>query len=712
MLLRAATLLICCFLFASTAHPQKPVGFKQPRILILLDGSSSMTNAWQAGQTRFQTAGNIVLALMDSIYNINPDVEFSLRVYGHQSPAAQNDCYDTRKEVLFSKSNRTQMAFRLESLQPIGVSPIAYSLKAAAESDFENDHDYSYSLILITDGGESCGGDVCAIVQNLVRRKIEFNPYIISLFDYAPLRDQYNCLGSYLLVSQTTDLPRAVKTIAEGYRINLASPIPKGAQQSKSILESDTTPKPGAAILVPIRMEKVEIAYLKARQPVMIGVAKLFIQRPSRIGAPTIAIPQAIVEDVNLVRDTFPLIASRNTFSLLLVKPTASKVARKPLPQITYPERIEEPIVLLKTEIVAIPFKKLRPVSAKTSEIVKADKKPIPTISYPEKLEEVVIAKQEIPAIVSQRRLRMQQYFYVIPKKPRISIPPINYPERKADSEPAVIAAPTRAKPVNQANKSSQEPELTEAAYITESQPASKTTLQLYFTNGKGRYYQTTPRIVLLDAKTNQEVKRFTRWVDANGNPDPQEIPPGIYTVTFDANRSLVARNVQINAAENKKVTITVTNGTLRFEYEPNTKRPISEFTAVVKRNFEYAPTVQQPCAEPHAYEPGNYHIEINTLPQDRRNIDLDFGATYYIRINEPGWVQFTNQQPVGKVSLYYPLGDQFARFYTIDISGRPDSQKLRLQPNTYRAVYIGADGAEAMKVFRIKSNETTNLEL
>src|SRR5207245_1578115 len=110
-LVRRLPLLVFLFLsFPSFAQPAiTPEGMKQPRILILLDGSSSMLQPWGKDLVRFSAAGKVVLSLMDSIYKVNNQVEFGLRVYGHQSPAQENNCTDTRQEVMFSKNNLTQM---------------------------------------------------------------------------------------------------------------------------------------------------------------------------------------------------------------------------------------------------------------------------------------------------------------------------------------------------------------------------------------------------------------------------------------------------------------------------------------------------------------------------------------------------------------------------------------------------------------------------
>jgi hypothetical protein len=251
-----------------------------------------------------------------------------------------------------------------------------------------------------------------------------------------------------------------------------------------------------------------------------------------------------------------------------------------------------------------------------------------------------------------------------------------------------------------------------EAPFTSTVTPASKSTVQLYFTNGKGNFYNTTPRIIVLDARTGAEFKRFYRMMNVANEPEPQELPPGTYTFTFERNQSLFVSNVVINENENRKVNITITNGNLKFEYEGALTRPVKEYTALVKRNFVSGAVVEQKCNEAHSYEPGNYHIEINTLPPSIRNIDLDFGATYYIRLYEAGYVQFTNLMPMGKVSLYYQLGDSFSKFYILDINGNAESQKLRLQPGPYQVRYRDGAKGEITLRFQVKSNATTEVEL
>ena len=197
---------------------QKQGELTQSRILILLDESSSMIQSWANGKQKYKAADELIVRLMDSIYVVNNQVEFSLRVFGHQHTVAENNCYDTKNEVPFSKENRTQISFRLDDIHPLGVTPIAYSLEQAAEHDLVDEQHNAYSIILITDGGESCNGDICEVMKKLLKNKVYFRPYIVSLEDDPALKITYSCMGDYLQVTKDDDIPKAVNTIVEAFR--------------------------------------------------------------------------------------------------------------------------------------------------------------------------------------------------------------------------------------------------------------------------------------------------------------------------------------------------------------------------------------------------------------------------------------------------------------------------------------------------------------
>jgi hypothetical protein len=624
---------------------------KQQRILLLLDGSSSMLQPWAKDEIRFKTAATIITSLMDSIYKVNNQVEFGLRVYGHQHPAQEHNCYDTKREVMYSKDNLTQMSLRLESLHPAGVSPIAYSIKEAVENDMPDTRHYNYSLILITDGGESCNGNICDVVKALLEKKINFKPYIVSLVDYAPLQEQYNCMGSYLLVTQKNDISKAVGTIVDGYKKILTL-----TTRDKKILQQAALNAP-SALKVNIPTFKVPQTQ-KEEEPVPVPLAKKVtpapIQKPKEAPAKEItSTPQ-----IDLTKTTMPTRAKEYLISM---------------------ESRTHFLYLLRYETPS--FKALR---------IPAFKVPIEQVPPP-------VVTQAPPPVVKPPVVKPTP-------KPKDSVVAVTKPPA-----PRIVPKPKPTTPAETAKPK-------EAKYTIQREDAKETTLEIYFTDGKGKFYQTNPQIVLRDPKTNAEFKKFYRTVDPTGNPDPQNIPAGTYNLTVTGKSNLLVSNIEVRPNSKNKYMIQVNKASLRFEYEDDPTQPVVEYAARVKKNFEPGPVNKQLCTQEVEYDPGNYHIEINTLPIDHKSVDLEFGAEIVIKIEKPGYVQFTNTNNIGNIVLYYQLGDQFVSFYKMDITGDQEKQKLRLQRGNYRVGFRKFAGAptssQEMKDFNVKTNLTTEIDL
>jgi hypothetical protein len=594
LFIRFSRLLLLLLFFGIQVEAQTQGQEKQPRILILLDGSSSMLEPWAEGKIRFQAAQKIIMTLMDSVYKVNNQVEFALRVYGHQSPAQDNDCHDTKLEVMFSKDNIAQMGLRLEALHPYGVTPIAYSLQEAAEKDLIDEQRNVYSLILITDGGESCGGNICDVVRKLIEKKINFKPYILSLVDYAPLKEEYKCLGNYLLVDDEKEIKPVVGTIVDAYR---------------SMITMQVIDKKPAAPAVD--------------EPKIIKVAVPIFKAP-------------------------PIVA----------------------------EKVPEPIKKEQPIVLSPPVK---------NHVIK-ETAPMP--------------RDEITSLTSAPSFRVIPQKYITSAFSKIKVPASHSPKIAAD----VVATPKTA-PVTDVSKST-------VKFDVQHEDAKETTLEIYFTDGKGKFYQTTPQIILTDIKTGKQAYKFYRTIDASGNPDPQKFSPGIYDISITKSK-ITAKGVEIKPNQKNKILIYASKGSLRFRFEDDVdeKEPLTQYAARVKKALEAGPVVKQLCSQVLDYEPGNYHISVNTQPRLERNVDLDFGAEVIIAVPRPGYVQFANAP--GLIKLYYELGDQFVSFYEAIPTA---SAKIELQPGRYKIAYNKhpelSTYTEAFKEFMVKSRETTEVQL
>jgi hypothetical protein len=647
-------LLLISVFYACCSSAQIKGEYVQSRILILLDESSSMIQPWASGKEKYKAARELIMRLMDSVYAVNSQVEFGLRVFGHQHTVPENDCYDTRNEVPFSIDNRNQMSLRLEDIHPLGVTPIAFALSEAANKDIIDENHNAYSIVLITDGGESCGGDICEVMKKLLKSKVFFKPYIVSLENDPTLKTTYACMGDFLQVTREGDIPKAVMTIVEAFR-----PVLRMTKTDYKEIQTSNIP---SVLKVTIPTKTWTVPAVDVFPEIKAVAPKPFAINPpiQKTLAPTgssVHLPAVVKEVPELPKPvTIAAINTAGVRPLSIANPEAGKIKAVKFSPKLPPVVIDTPIAP-KTEKIA----KLKPVPLRQFNVIFV-------------IEEHTYSTRPVPPLPA-----------VKPEK-GIAVKP--EPEKKQD-------------------------------YKVETTDDKETSIEVYFTNGAGKYYTTTPQVLLLDPATKQVVKKFYRTVDPNGNPDPQTgIPPGVYDLTFATNRNFVLAGVNVELNKKKKIIVTVKSTTLSFAYKepPNTAIKEGWIATVTERNKVQGRVQDQKMNEAMTYEPGNYHIEINTFPRTYRNEDLDFAFESVITISHPGIAKFVaTDSRTHSVTLYQQIGDKFLSFTSIELND-PRSQHLTIQPGEYQAHYQSGPGqssaAEKVVVFRIKPNEETTVEL
>jgi Ca-activated chloride channel homolog len=166
------------------------------RILIVLDWSGSMKDTWN-NSTKYETAREILFKTIDSIQKTNRNVEFGIRVFGHQSPKQDRNCKDSKLEVPFGKLNAKYIRDILNNLTPQGWTPIAYSLEQSANDFPSSGNNVHNAIILITDGVETCNGDICAAGKALQEKRIALRPYVIGLGLEQNEKNFFDCVGKF-----------------------------------------------------------------------------------------------------------------------------------------------------------------------------------------------------------------------------------------------------------------------------------------------------------------------------------------------------------------------------------------------------------------------------------------------------------------------------------------------------------------------------------
>lgn len=646
-------LIAVCFLTAHHTWAQEAQ--KPTRILFLVDGSSSMQDEWEGNdQGKFQAAQVLLNAIVDSIYAVNKNVEFGLRVFGANYHVSRSVCYDSRLEVTFSKQNIDQVKGRLHLIYPKGVSPIAYSLEKAALEDI-NDPSYAYSLILITDGGETCNGDICAVMQRILNFRINFKPYIISLENSAPLQEEYACMGKFMILERSSDMPPVISEIMRDNNYFKATESTKYVPETAVAPRSDTP-----AVVETLKIDTPKVVAVDTPKPPVITV----VDTPKTIAPPPPTAPEpetvTSIQKINYGEFPRPRLRFVNTKA-----PTYPTVARLPLARIEVPE---EPVVVQPTP-------------------------PAPQLQSIERL----------AAIMPAQHWRMPS-LYTIPVADKVKL--ARLPKIEVPSEPVTQTPPSP--PV----KVDEPPVITQIPSNDENQKGS---VQVYFTNGKGTYYTTNPLIKITEKNTGKEVYSGVRGIVGKSEPETMEFPDGVYeVVAVKANRKA---EFTIAKGQTTKVEIVVGRGSLSFRYPGSNESP-KGYIAIVSQRFNPSfEAVDQPTETVLTYEASNYHIEINTLPPLILNLVIEFDNNYVADIPKEGIIQVTNEQELGRIDFYHVTGTGANRFYEMNIYGDPEYQNAKFLPGKYQVRYQITDpdtGARRNrgKEFNIRSNETLNLEL
>ena len=180
-------------------------------ILFVLDASNSMWGQVN-GVAKIDTAKTTLARL---IGDLPPDTRVGLMAYGHRRKA---DCGDIELLAPVAAGNTEAVVASLEGLTPTGKTPIAASLEASAAA-FEG-LDGPKSVVLISDGIETCQGNPCAAAEALAGSGIGVRVHVVG-FDLTPEeRAELECIsekggGRYFAANSIEGFAAAVTEAVE-----------------------------------------------------------------------------------------------------------------------------------------------------------------------------------------------------------------------------------------------------------------------------------------------------------------------------------------------------------------------------------------------------------------------------------------------------------------------------------------------------------------
>ncbi len=140
-------------------------------ILFIYDASGSMWGQMQ-GKTKMEIASEV---LATSVDNFPDNQKIGFVAYGHRK---KGDCKDVEFLVDIESGTKTEVIQSVKGIKPLGKTPLAYS--ALQVIDKLRQTKLKATIILITDGIESCGGNICDVIKAAKEEGIDFKLHIIG----------------------------------------------------------------------------------------------------------------------------------------------------------------------------------------------------------------------------------------------------------------------------------------------------------------------------------------------------------------------------------------------------------------------------------------------------------------------------------------------------------------------------------------------------
>lgn len=181
-------------------------------MLVIFDSSGSMTRPAGA-ESRIVAAKRVMTEFLS---NLPEGMPLGLTIYGHRRPRDCRDIENVRPITPIDRGGLIEMSGRIGALQARGETPIAQTLIESIPLFGGRPG----RILLVTDGREECGGDVCAAARRLAAAGISLRVDIIGFGTGAAERAALRCItditgGRYLEARDAASLAGALRTASQ-----------------------------------------------------------------------------------------------------------------------------------------------------------------------------------------------------------------------------------------------------------------------------------------------------------------------------------------------------------------------------------------------------------------------------------------------------------------------------------------------------------------
>ncbi|MCO5150265.1 MULTISPECIES: vWA domain-containing protein [unclassified Shinella] len=204
------------------------------KTMIVLDASGSMWGQI-GGRSKIEIARETLGTVLKSV---PAGTELGLMVYGHRE---KGSCSDIELAVPPGAGTGEAITSFVSGLNPKGKTPLTQSVEQAA--DILKYTEDKATVVLVTDGLETCEADPCALASALESKGVDFTTHVVGFGLTEEEGKQVACLaentgGKYFQASDASQLVAALTaTVAE-------APMSKPAEE---VVEAEPEPEPAVA---------------------------------------------------------------------------------------------------------------------------------------------------------------------------------------------------------------------------------------------------------------------------------------------------------------------------------------------------------------------------------------------------------------------------------------------------------------------------------
>ncbi len=196
---------------SSAASSQRQGSSRTVNIMFILDASGSMWGEVE-GRDKIAIAKEVMAKL---IRDLPDNTRAGLVAYGHRR---KGDCQDVQELVSIGPLDKKGLIQTIQGLSPKGKTPITRSVKMTAEKLKVLEDETT--IILVSDGKETCEGDPCALVQELKEAGLLFVLHVIGFDVTQQEREQLECMaeaggGKYFTAKTAGEFEAAAREVVQ-----------------------------------------------------------------------------------------------------------------------------------------------------------------------------------------------------------------------------------------------------------------------------------------------------------------------------------------------------------------------------------------------------------------------------------------------------------------------------------------------------------------